>query len=172
MVKMIFPTLWRKWIIECVTTTSASLLVNGSPTNKFNFERILPQGDPLSPFLFLIAPKGINVLVKKTMETGLFTGYYLSRLDNISISHLQFVDDILFLGVKSWINVRSLKVVLILFEAISSLKVNFNKSMLVGVNVATYWLAEAAFVLNCKMGHIPFLYVRLPIDSDSLKPNF
>ena len=49
-----------------------------------------------------------------------------------------------------------MKVVLILFEAISGLKVNFNKSMLVGVNVAVSWLVEDAFVLNCKIGHIQF----------------
>ena len=105
MVKMIFYTLWRKWIMECITTASASLLVNGIPTNEFNFERMLRQGDPLSPFLFLLAVGGINVLIKETMEVGLFTGFYLSRLDNISVSLLQFSNDTLFLGVKSWANV-------------------------------------------------------------------
>lgn len=32
MEKMSFPTLWRKWMRECVTTASTSVLVNGSPT--------------------------------------------------------------------------------------------------------------------------------------------
>jgi len=32
MLNMNFPTLWREWIMECVGTTTASVLVNGSPT--------------------------------------------------------------------------------------------------------------------------------------------
>jgi len=44
--------------------------------------------------------------------------------------------------------------------------------MLVGANVDTSWLVVAAFILNCKMGHIPFLYLRLPIGGDSLELNF
>lgn len=52
---MSFPTLWRKWIKECVCTATASVLVNGSPTDEFHLERGLLQCDPLSPFLFLLA---------------------------------------------------------------------------------------------------------------------
>jgi len=43
---MNFPTLWRKWIFECVRTATASVLVNGSPTEEFPIQRELRQGDP------------------------------------------------------------------------------------------------------------------------------
>lgn len=75
MVKLNFPILSRKWIIECVSTTSASILVNGCPTNEFKFERGLRQGDPLSQFLFLVAVEEINVLLKASMEARFFTRY-------------------------------------------------------------------------------------------------
>ncbi|GAU20017.1 hypothetical protein TSUD_273520 [Trifolium subterraneum] len=75
MVRMSFPTLWRKWIKECVCTATASVLVNGSPTDTFPLERGLRQGDPLSPFLFLLAAEGLNVLMKALVENNLFTGY-------------------------------------------------------------------------------------------------
>jgi len=45
---MLFPTLWRKWNKECIGTTSASVLVNGSPTEEFPMEKGLRQGDSLS----------------------------------------------------------------------------------------------------------------------------
>jgi mannosylglycoprotein endo-beta-mannosidase len=84
----------------------------------------------------------------------------------VSVSHLQFTDDTLLLGVKSWENVRALRAVLVLFELMLGLKVNFNKSMLVGVNISDSWLYKVASALRCKVGKIHFLYLGLPIGGD------
>jgi len=62
--------------------------------------------------------------------------------------------------------VRSLKAVLTLFADMSGLKVNFNKSLMVGINIGDSWLTEAASILNCKVGKIPFLYLGLSIGGD------
>ncbi|GAU23363.1 hypothetical protein TSUD_334100 [Trifolium subterraneum] len=130
--RMYFPVLWRKWIKECVQTATASILVNGSPTDKFPFERGLGQGDPLSPFLFLLAAEGLNVLMESVVERNLFTGYSIGEQNPISVSHLQFADDTLLVGVKSWANVRALRAVLVLFETMPGLEVNFNKRLPIG----------------------------------------
>ncbi|MCI35442.1 putative RNA-directed DNA polymerase, partial [Trifolium medium] len=48
----------------------------------------------------------------------------------------------------------------------SGLKVNFNKSMLVGVKISDSWLQAAATALCCKVGKVPFLYLGIPIGGD------
>jgi hypothetical protein len=137
--------------------------VNGSPTEEFSFKRGLRQGDPLSPFLFLLAGEGLNIMMKALMATWLFIGYKLRLNNEVTISPLQFADDTLLVGAKIWANVRALKSVLLLFEEVSGLRVNFHKSMLTGVNVTDSWLHEALMVMHCKYGHLPFLYLGLPI---------
>jgi hypothetical protein len=170
--KMNFPPLWRKWMRECVCTATASVLVNGSPTDEFPLECGLRQGDPLSPFLFLLAAEGLNVIMQAMVEGNRFEGYRVGGQGAVTVSHLQFADDTLLLGVKSWANVRALRAVLVLFELMSGLKVNFNKSMLVGVNISESWLHEAASALHCRVGKIPFLYLGLPIGGDPRRLGF
>jgi len=172
MLKMGFPTLWRKWIKECVGTATASILVNGSPTGEFQLGRGLRQGDPLSPFLFLLAAEGFNVLMNSLSDSNLFTGYTVGGRDSVTVSHLQFADDTLILGNKSWANICAMRAVLVLFENLSGLKVNFSKSQLVGVNVSTSWLTEAAMVLSCKVGTVPFVYLGLPIGGNARRLAF
>ncbi|GAU26988.1 hypothetical protein TSUD_290390 [Trifolium subterraneum] len=170
--RMGFPTLWRKWIKECVCTATASILVNGSSTDEFPLERGLRQGDPLSPFLFLLAAEGLHVMMEAMEAQNLFSGYMVGKSAPISVSHLQFADDTLLMGTKNWANVRALRVVLVLFETMSGLKVNFNKSMLVGVKISDSWLGEAASALGCRVGKIPFLYRGLPIGGDPRRLRF
>jgi hypothetical protein len=104
----------------------------------------------------LLAAEGLNVLMKALVEKNLFTGYSVGTPASISISHLQFADDTLLIGAKSWANVRALRVVLVLFELMSGLKVNFNKSMLVRVTILESWLNEAASALRCNVKRFLF----------------
>jgi len=89
---------------------------NGSSTGEFNFERGLCPRDPLYSFLFIIASRGLNIMMNATIEAWIFTRYKVGRSDTVSITHLQFTDDTLLLGEKGWANVRTLKVVLNLLE--------------------------------------------------------
>ena len=106
------------------------------------------QGDPFSPFLFLLVVEGLNVIMKTMVESEIFKGYSIRGANHMVVYHLQFADDTLLIGEKNWGNVRSWRVALVLFEAISGLKVNFHKSSLVGVIMSESWLTETASVLG------------------------
>lgn len=79
MANMNFPTLWWKWILECVGTATTSVLVNGCPTEELPIVRGLRQGDPLSPFLFLLAVEVFDVLMKSLVANNLFHAYGVGR---------------------------------------------------------------------------------------------
>jgi len=152
-----------KWILECVGSATDSVIVNGCPTDEFLMERGLRQGDPLSPFLFLLAAEGSNVLMNYLVDVGLFRGYHVGCQNTVQIPHLQFAKDTLIISEKSWANVRSMSTMLIFFEDIFGLKVNFNRSMLTCVHVYDSWLNEATLVMNYRTRTIPFVYLGLPI---------
>lgn len=50
-----FPSIRIQWVMQCVSTTSFSILINGSPFGFFKTQRGVRQGDPHSPFLFVLA---------------------------------------------------------------------------------------------------------------------
>jgi hypothetical protein len=140
----------------------------------FEMGRGLCKGDPLSPFFCLIAAEGLNLMLKTSIVTGLFKGYQVGSeaTSVVHLSHLQFAGDTLIVGEKSWVNICVLRANLMLFELISDLNVNFNKSLLVGVNISYSWLVDAAQVLNCKLGRIPFLSLGLSVGGDARHLSF
>lgn len=87
-----FDNKWIKWIMECVTSAYVSVLNNGSPTDEFHLERGLRQGDPVSPFLFLVTAEGLRIMIKKAIGGGVFEPFHVGK-ESIQVSHLQFVDD-------------------------------------------------------------------------------
>jgi len=69
------------------------------------------------------------------MGEDLFKGYPVGRVGEVTLTHLYFADDTLIISEKSWLNVHSMRAVLLLFEETPRLKVNFHKSMLTSVNI-------------------------------------
>ena len=82
-----FGNKWYTWINVCMKSTSISVLVNGSPTKEFDMGRGVRKGDPLSPFLFILAAEGLNVLIKEAVDKAIFNGVKVGR-DEIMVSHL------------------------------------------------------------------------------------
>lgn len=66
-------------IILCVTTVRNRVLVNGTLTNTFMPTQGLRQGDPLSPYLFILCAEGLSHLINKAVQGGLWSPCKVSR---------------------------------------------------------------------------------------------
>lgn len=150
----------------CVTSASASILVNGSPTPPFKLHRGLRQGDPLSPLLFDLVAEVLSLVFRKAESLGLLHGIPVSN-GGIKISHLQYADDTIIFCPPDLDVLLNIKKSLIVFHLTSGLKVNFFKSSLMGVNLDDTWLDNAATALQRKRGSLPFDYLGLPIGGSS-----
>ncbi|GKB29832.1 putative RNA-directed DNA polymerase, eukaryota, reverse transcriptase zinc-binding domain protein [Tanacetum coccineum] len=139
-----------------------SFFVNGSPTKEFKIERGLRQGDPLSPFLFILAVEALNIALLEATNNNIFHGIQVGK-DKIHVSHLQFADDALIIGVWSRTNAKNLSRILTCFHLAPCLKVNFNKSKLYGVGVTNSELSSMASMIGCLASQFPCIYLGLPI---------
>ncbi|GAU35675.1 hypothetical protein TSUD_162470 [Trifolium subterraneum] len=164
MLKMGFAEKWMGWMRACIFNSSMSVLINGSPTEDFSVGKGLRQGDPLSPFLFLLAAEGLTSLVKKAVDIGKYVGFKVN--DSIRFEILHFADDTILLGDCSWDNVRIIKSILRGFELVSGLKINFVKSKLYGINAEANFLTAAASFLDCSSDSIPFKFLGIPVGAN------
>ena len=92
MLKMGFNDRLTRLIMECVRLVSYSILVNGEPRGNIIPTRGIRQGDPLSPYLFLLVSEGLNGLLQQVVSRGELKGFSLCK-NGPQVSHLFFADD-------------------------------------------------------------------------------
>ncbi|CAN0907022.1 LINE-1 retrotransposable element ORF2 protein [Linum grandiflorum] len=118
---------WCSWIRACVRTVSFSVLLNGSPTDVFHPPRGIRQGDPISPFLFIILTNTLSHLIQKGMEGGSLKGLRLNARCP-TLTHVLFADDTILFGEASVAEARNIISTMEQYGRLTGQEINFHKS--------------------------------------------
>ncbi|XP_024190158.1 uncharacterized protein LOC112194141 [Rosa chinensis] len=130
MIKMGFAEQWVALIMSCLSTVRFSFLINGTPRGYVTPQRGLRQGDPLSPYLFLLCAEGLSALISHVVSNGQWQG--LRVCDGApSISHLLFADDSMLYFYATIQDCLMIRNVLNIYEKASGQQVNLQKSNVV-----------------------------------------
>ena len=113
--KMGFDVKWRSLIMQCITTVSYAIKINGCPRGRIIPSRGIRQGDSLSPYLFLLRAEGLLALIKATVCNGSMEGIAMCR-GGPKLSHLFFADDSLIFCKASLAECDSMQKVLGVYE--------------------------------------------------------
>ena len=159
-----FGCKWIEWVKWCISTASFSVLINGSLVGFFSSTRGLRHGDPLSLYLFVLGMEVFSLLIDKAISGGFLIGYTLngSNGEVVTVSHLLFADDTLVFCRDSEDQMVYLSWILLHLEALSRLKVNLDKSVILLVGDVEN-IEQLACELGCKAGTLPSAYLGLPL---------
>jgi hypothetical protein len=92
MTKLGFHRMWVDMVMWFVTSLSFSVLFNGEHLDKFTPSRGIHRGDPISPYLFLLAAEGLSCLLKSRIQPSTLIGINVA-LAAPTVHHILFVDD-------------------------------------------------------------------------------
>ena len=116
-------------IMECITTVTYSILVNGEPKGLITPTRELRQGDPLSPYLFLFCAEGLNAILNQASENGDIHGFSICT-NGPKLTHLFFADDCLLFCRSTLEECEKIQQILAYYEEATGQVVNKDKTTL------------------------------------------
>lgn len=161
-----FGTRFIGWIHKCITGSMVSVKVNGALEGYFNCKSGLKQGDPLSPYLFVLAMEALTACLN--LETGRGNFKFHSRTKDAEITHLIFADDVMLFSYGDNESVAALISALELFSSISGLHMNAAKCLTFFGNVPSGVQDFTLAVSKFNRGSLPVSYLGLPLISGKL----
>lgn len=122
-----FHEKWIKWIMQCITSVSYSYLINDSVYGLVKPHRGIWQGDPISPYLFILCGEVLSGLCRKAELEGSMRGVRVAR-GCPRVNHLLFADDTMIFCNSTSESCLALLRILQDYESVSGQKVNIAKS--------------------------------------------
>ncbi|KAM3255382.1 hypothetical protein ACQJBY_048596 [Aegilops geniculata] len=127
MIKLGFRRAWVQLVMKCITTVKYQIKVNRGKTDVIVPQRGLRQGDPISPYLFLICAEGFSAMLNEAEANGRLKGISICR-NAPSVSHLLFADDSLLLMEANEGAAQEVNRILSTYEQCSGQMINKDKS--------------------------------------------
>ena len=158
-----FSDKWCDLIMQTIRGGHVAVKVNGSLGQYFNTHQGLRQGDPLSPILFDLAVDGLAILIDRAKNLGFVNGVSSEYVEG-GLAILQYADDTLFFLEDDVRSAQNLKFILCVFEQMSGLKINFDKSELYCFGEAEDRKMQYEMIFSCVSGQLPMKYLGIPID--------
>jgi hypothetical protein len=158
--KLGFAERWISLLMECICTIQYSVLIDGVPKGYINPTRGIRQGDPLSPYVFLLCAEGLSALFQQASAMGHLKGIQSCR-GGPWVSHLFFADDSLLFGQANISECRKILEILNLYEGSSGQKINrektaiyfsSNTSQVTRQLILEFWGSQGASIFDKYLG--------------------
>jgi hypothetical protein len=153
---------WLRWVNVILSSAMTAVLVNGCAGPWIQCKRGLRQGDPISPYLFLLVAETLQRLIHQSKDIRHPTEA------NQPCAVLQYADDTLIVLRGDLVGAATIRKVLDIFAAASGLRINYDKSTLVPIFMDDDTVNSCVQVIGCKPESFPQPYLGLPLSIHKL----
>ena len=158
-----FPQVWIQRVMQCVKSVSYSFLRDGKIFGDVRPQRGIRQGDPISPYLYILCAEGLTGLMRIYEDSGLIHGCKVAR-GAPGISHLLFADDCYFFFRATHTEGKCIRDILTKYELLSGQLVNYGKSDIVfSPNTSVVDRGKVCDCLGVKEVSKPGKYLGMPM---------
>ena len=124
-----FTSRWVDLMLECISSVSYSILINGEPSPIIHPTRGIRQGDPLSPYLFLFCTEDLHSLLQQAAVSGQIRGISICK-KGPRLTHPFFADDSILFCRSSIAKCHKIQGLLNSYESASGQQLNRSKTSL------------------------------------------
>ncbi|KAL0294970.1 UNVERIFIED_CONTAM: hypothetical protein Sradi_6858100 [Sesamum radiatum] len=162
-----FPRQFIVWIEQCISTATFSIALNGQLHGFFKGSRGIRQGDPISPYLFVLVMEMLHVLLHlRVQPEGVFRFHW--KCSELQILNLCFADDVLLFCAGDVPSVSTIIQVLEEFAALSGLHVNPGKSTIILSRSVQRERQDILNLAGFQEGCLPIKYLGVPLTASRL----
>jgi len=154
------PARFVAWIRACISSPSFTITLNGTLVGNFPGRKGLRQGDPISPYLFVLAMEGLSLLLEEITSSPQFT--YHPTCKSVQLNHLCFANDLLVFSSANCNSVLAILGALGEFEKLSGLKANPSRTSIFLAGVSLEVKQDILAMIQMSEGTLPVRYLGLP----------